>query len=174
MNFSELTAGKYVAKIADWGLESVEQMAGKLKAVIKFDIELPSPNGGFVTGTWNGFLDNKDGTPNKKTAKTLVVCGFTDDDLAVLNTAGSLDNSKEYEVTITKVIGKDGTLRTHIEWVNLPGNGGSIKKVQGARASSAFKAALAEARKAQGIKSKPKNHAPQWVKAPVDDDEIPF
>ncbi len=173
MNFSELPAGSYVAKIADYGLEAVESMGGKLKVVIKLDIELPAP-GGYVSGRWDGFLENKDGTPNKKTAKTLVTCGFSSDDLNALNNGShALDMTKEYQAAIIKALGKDGKPRTQIEWINLPGDAGTIKKAQAPKASPKFAAALAEARKAAGVKAKPKNYAPQKA-AVEDDDEIPF
>lgn len=161
MKFSDLPPGRYDAKIKDWGIEAVEKLAGKLKAVIMFDI-IVANTGEMVTAKWDGFFENKEGQPNKNTVKTLVLCGFLGDDPAHMD----LDNTKTYEVTVEK----NGEY-SEIKWVNLPGMGG-IKKVTGKTTlKPAIRAALDEARRELGLaKKKPKNHAP----GASNDDDIPF
>jgi hypothetical protein len=161
MKFSDLPPGKYDAKIKDWGIEAVDKLAGKLKAVIVFDI-IVANTGEMVSAKWDGFFENKEGLPNKNTIKTLVLCGFQGDDPSQM----VLDNSKTYEVTVEK----NGEY-SEIKWVNLPGMNGIKKVTTKTILKPSIRAALDEARRELGVvKKKPKNFAP----GASDDDDLKF
>lgn len=161
MTFKDLPPGKYIAHIADWGVESVEKLGGLQQAVIQFDIKVTPME--IVRGRWTGFFETKDGKPNLNTAKTLVCCGFGSDNVLDLNEGDSLDNQTEYEVTITREAKTDGTGYTKIQWVNRPGSGAGIKKsTTGKKVGLGVKKALQDARKELGVpaQKKVKNFAP--------------
>jgi hypothetical protein len=178
MKWSEVQPGRYQARIKDWGLEEVEKLGGLIKAVIQFDVNVPTVDSDseYVSGRWEGFLETKEGRPNMKTMKTLVTCGLKSDDVMDLAISGSaLDNTKDYEVTVTAET-VNGKTYNRIEWVNLPGLGGGINKAKPTKKLPAkFKAALADARKALNVPAPKtvKNYAP-GASEPDTTDELGF
>lgn len=167
MTFKELTPGEYKAYIKDWGLEEVAKLDNKLKVVIQFDIESA---GELIGARWEGFLENKDGTPNKNTIKTLVTCGFTGNDPVDLNLKDdALDNEILYSLTVIK----DGNFN-RIQWVNRSGSGAQagIKKAKiASKSSEKMRLALQDAQREAGVKAikRVKNHAPG-----AEDEPLPF
>ena len=154
-SIKNLEPGTYKAKIVDWGVTEVEKLGGQLKVFIKMDIE---HHGQYYTGTWDCFCLTKDGQPNKKLMKTLVTVGFQGESLEEFSRQGSLNNQKEYEVTVIL----DGEYK-RIEWINDPAMSlvpkvSDVKKLSGFN----FKDAIKEARKELGVTTglQVPNHAP--------------
>lgn len=162
MKFSDLPHGQYKAQLKDYGLEEVAKMNGKIKVVLQFDVDA---SGEWVSGRWEGFLENKDDTPNKYTLKTLLTCGFNGVDIGDLTKPNALDLTKDYSVTVER-IGE----YNKIKWVNIPGQTFGIKKMTTAPKSSLkLKAAFSDLKKEMGIETKKiKNYAPGA------EDELPF
>lgn len=169
--FKDLPPGKYLAHIVDWGVEVVEKLGNAPQAVIQLDINATPTE--IVRGRWTGLFETKDGKPNMNTAKTLVGCGFGGDDPKDLNAGDALDNTTEYEVTVTKESKKDGTLYTKIQWLNRPSSGAGIKKSAiTKKVGAGVKKALQDARKELGVppqKKVIKNYATE-----TEVDDLPF
>lgn len=149
-------------KIKDYGLQEIESLGGAVKVQIQFDNNL----------WWEGFLLKKDGTPNKKTIKTLFTCGFRGTDLTILAKGPdgkSLNMGKEFELSTVTELYNDKEYEK-VDWINDPDEQTSkfsksvdSKKLGGA----ALGKLLNEMNKESGGL---KNHAPNFD----DSEEIPF
>lgn len=142
MTFKDLPQGLYTAKLTDWTLEEIPALDNKLKAVIELDIISPA-QATPIKARYEGLLEKKDGTPNMKTLKTLVNCGYRGANIYDLAINGdALDKARDYEATVIK----DEKGYTRIEWINLPGEMGSglIKKKITRKANPALNKALAD------------------------------
>lgn len=168
MKFSELPVGRYPAQIVDWSLQEVEKLNNQIKVVIKVAITHDS---NVVEWNYDGFLETKEGTPNKKTIKTLLSSGFKSDDIMTLTTnASALDTQKPMEVTISK----NDKGHNYIEWLNSAGGKALDKKPIKRKVSGQIKTALGAALREKGVKKEVKNYAPTQGPADTIEDEIPF
>ncbi len=166
MNWKDVPVGVYSARITDYGLEEIPELNNAIKVVIVLAVSIHQETATEVlSGKWDGFIATKDGAPNKKTMKTLAVCGMKSDDIMDLALKPDmLDMKSDLEVQIIK----DDKGYTRIDWINRVGGlGAGIKKATPkVRPGVQFKAALSAAR----------SEMPPLAAAPSFDDagDIPF
>jgi hypothetical protein len=152
-------------KIKNYGLMEVESLDGAVKVQIQFDNGL----------WWEGFLNKKDGTPNKATLKTLFTCGFRGTDILDLIKgpgSGVLNESKKFDLTTETEIFNDKTIEK-VKWVNDPEASRFAKAVDRKKVGGAALAkALQELNRdfSDTPTNNLKNHAPTFQS----DEEIPF
>lgn len=132
--------------ITDYGVEEVEQLGGKLKAVVMFQLTEKDDGVKYETMKWDGFFVKKDGSINTSTFKNLIQMGFKSEDLSSLASEGALDLGPEYFLTIE--IDEKGYQR--IQWVNREESSG-MKEIKKSGADS-LKRKFAEMRIGGDIK----------------------
>lgn len=107
------TAGKYSAKVNDWGVK--ETKAGKPYVQVWFDVE------GNGSVKWDGFMTEK---TIEKTLKTLAMLGLKGplETLADGQLGGALDRTIEVEIDVElKPDQKDPNKKwPQVKWVNIP------------------------------------------------------
>lgn len=122
MSLKDLEPGQYEAYPQSWGVAEVEKLGNKIQAVVRF--RLSSEDETMVT--WKDFFLKKDGTPNLKTLKTLMVCGFKSNRLSDFPKSNGLDKEKLVVLTLSR--DEKGFLQ--VDWVNEPGSGGLEKLIE--------------------------------------------
>jgi hypothetical protein len=155
-----------MAKIKDYGIQTVEKLNDAPKVQIQFDNGL----------WWEGFIYKTDGEINQKTLKTLFTCGFRGTDLEAVAKgpeSGILNTHKDFDLqTVDEHVGEK--VITKVEWVNDPdfskfNRKVDTKKIGGAKLGKALSALNDQYGKTI------KNHAP-GASAPTFDDkeDLPF
>jgi len=109
----EITAGKYKAKITDYGL--VESKNGNLQVFISFKAE------DFSLSYFQTATQDKS---KEILALNLVTCGFTGNDLDDLYVDGALDKEKELIIVVKLEPDQKGEMRPRIQFINDPAKSG--------------------------------------------------
>lgn len=121
-----INAGKYIAKIKDYGIGSTK--AGDPKAMIMFTFK--DENGTNHEMTWNGSL--KEGRAREITIDALLNCGLKGDDLSQLANgieSNVLDANIEVELDIQHKE-YEGKIGPRISWINRPGGAAFRDKME--------------------------------------------
>jgi hypothetical protein len=102
-------SGVWPAQIKSWTLDHVEEYdAWVLKIWMAVKGE-----GWTKAMQWSGWMEKKDGGPNRNTFKTLALCGFESDNFAELANDDALDTETWFNVTVEA----DGKY-WNIKWIN--------------------------------------------------------
>jgi hypothetical protein len=182
MSIKEMAPGEQLTLNAyptTWGVGEVDVHGeSKLQAIITFGIAESDE-----TVTWKEFFTKRDGTPNIKTLKTLVTCGFRGSRLSDFGGNASLDADK----LVTLQVIKDDKGYLKVEWVNEPGSGGhklmdaqnAAKKLAALRLDDALGELIPKSKPAP--KPEPKKTQSKAKLKPIeevfpqdDDDDLPF
>lgn len=169
MSEQRFSEGTFDAVPVSWGVQEIEQLDGKLKAVIQFQILETNQK-----ITWSDFFKKRDGTDNKKTVNTLKACGFKGP-LHTFTDDNALDRSTPVKIDIVREVRPDGREFYKVEWVNAKDQAGfdmldpksAAQKLRGLQMD--FGAPPAKTTK----RAAPRNYAEE-IPMPEERDELPF
>lgn len=151
--------GKHLAKPSIWGLDETKE--GKPYVFIGFQL----PEGSYY---WKGYLN--EGFARENTIKTLVTCGFRDDELAWLSEPDALDKNTDVLITIEEEM-YDGKPRVKVTWINparkVLSKEESIKLTKGLDLKALFRGEFGARKVTKRTRTAPKP-------ATIGDNDIPF
>lgn len=146
-----MNEGQFIAKISNYGLQ--ETSKGNVLAVIQF--EFLDEESKKQKLSWRGSFN---GGALEITLKTLLICGLVGNDPTVIAdgpTSGTLNQEKEFSITVKHEYGQDGKAYWKVAWVNEVGFSNLLNKAGAAAKLGDLRGQVAALRKETGYDKKP-------------------